>query len=160
MTKKPQPASSLGGQAMIYMVLLSIQFGLQPMLTSKFTPQTVCKSTVILVQEVVKFILAMSMLLMSGELSNAFQGEFLILLYFYAFNYTSTRIKSDWIGRKSNFQLLYIHMRSQKSYGPISISMYTYHIQAGLFHRGWEWLLCLQDYIQSKALQLLPHTKT
>lgn len=59
---------------MIYMVLLSIQFGLQPMLSSKFTPQTVCKSTVILVQEVVKFILAMSMLLMSGELSNAFQG--------------------------------------------------------------------------------------
>jgi hypothetical protein len=102
MMKTPEPASSLGGKAMIYMALLSIQFGLQPMLTSKFTPQTVCKSTVILVQEVVKFTLAMSMLLMSGELSNAFQGEFLIMLYFYAFslsrpesNITSTCKKSD-----------------------------------------------------------------
>mmetsp|Transcript_14246 Transcript_14246/g.21583 ORF Transcript_14246/g.21583 Transcript_14246/m.21583 type:complete len:338 (-) Transcript_14246:655-1668(-) len=73
MTTKPQTSSS-AGKAMLFMALLTIQFGLQPILTRRFTPKTVCKSTVILVQESVKFVLAMSMLTISGELKKAIEG--------------------------------------------------------------------------------------
>jgi hypothetical protein len=37
------------------MSLLAIQFGIQPILVRKFTPQTIVRSSVVLVQELVKF---------------------------------------------------------------------------------------------------------
>jgi hypothetical protein len=35
-----------------YMTLLAFQFGTQPILTKKYTPKTICRSTVVLAQEV------------------------------------------------------------------------------------------------------------
>lgn len=37
------------------MSLLALQFGIQPMLVRKYTPQTIVRSSVVLVQELVKF---------------------------------------------------------------------------------------------------------
>ena len=37
------------------MSLLALQFGIQPILVRKFTPQTIVRSSVVLVQELVKF---------------------------------------------------------------------------------------------------------
>jgi len=44
------------------------------MLISHFTPKTVCRSTVIFVQETIKFCLAMSMLISSGKFKEATEG--------------------------------------------------------------------------------------
>jgi UDP-sugar transporter A1/2/3 len=66
--------SATARKAMFCMVLVTIQFGMQPLLTHTFTPKTICKSTVIMVQEMIKFILAMSMLLVNGEFSAAIKG--------------------------------------------------------------------------------------
>lgn len=74
MTSKPLDTASTAGKSMMYMVLLTVQFGLQPMLTHRFTPKSVCKSTVILIQELVKFFLAMTILILSGEFSIAIKG--------------------------------------------------------------------------------------
>ena len=63
--KTGSPAA-LSRQAIFFMALLTIQFGAQPMLITKFTPKTVCRSTVIVVQESVKFCLAFFMLVSSG----------------------------------------------------------------------------------------------
>ena len=41
--------------AITCMSLLALQFSIQPILTRKFTPQTIVRSSVVLVQEVVKF---------------------------------------------------------------------------------------------------------
>ena len=60
--------------AIIYMILLAIQFGIQPIITRRYTSSTINKSTVILVQEIIKFIMAYGMLLLSGETSTATQG--------------------------------------------------------------------------------------
>lgn len=56
------------------MCLLTIQFGIQPMLTRKFTPSAACKTSVIIVQELLKFTFAMSMLLISGGFKSAIVG--------------------------------------------------------------------------------------
>jgi len=45
----------LSTAAIVYMSLLALQFGIQPILVRKFTPQTIVRSSVVLVQEVVKF---------------------------------------------------------------------------------------------------------
>jgi UDP-sugar transporter A1/2/3 len=66
-----KPSAALSRQAIFFMCLLTIQFGTQPMLTAKFTPKTVCRSTIIVVQESVKFCLAMFMLISSGNFKNA-----------------------------------------------------------------------------------------
>ena len=58
--------SSLSKQALFYMALLTIQFGMQPMLTAKYTSKTVTRSTVIFVQEAIKFTFATFMLIASG----------------------------------------------------------------------------------------------
>jgi len=68
---KPKP---LDNQAILVMSLLALQFGIQPILTKRYTPPTVCKSTVILCQEVVKFALAAFMLHMSGGGKAALDG--------------------------------------------------------------------------------------
>jgi solute carrier family 35 (UDP-sugar transporter), member A1/2/3 len=53
-------------KAVFYMLLLSLQFAFQPLLTRQFTPQNICRSTVILCQELLKFLLACSMLYLSS----------------------------------------------------------------------------------------------
>ena len=45
----------LSTAAIVYMALLAVQFGIQPILVRKFTPQTIVRSSVVLVQEVMKF---------------------------------------------------------------------------------------------------------
>jgi len=57
---------SIDGKAIFYMVLLALQFGAQPSLTRHFTPSGINRSTVILVQEVMKFGLAAFMLRVSS----------------------------------------------------------------------------------------------
>lgn len=74
----PHAQKPLDKQAIIVMVLLALQFGLQPILTRRFTPSTVCKSSVILCQEVFKFGLAASMLYMSGNLKSAISGKIVV----------------------------------------------------------------------------------
>jgi len=45
----------LSPTAITCMALLALQFGIQPILVRKFTPQTIVRSSVVLVQELVKF---------------------------------------------------------------------------------------------------------
>ncbi len=71
-------AASLSPQAILYMFLLALQFGLQPILSKRFTSPTVSKLSVVIVQEVMKFILALSMLLASGNLQTALKGRLLV----------------------------------------------------------------------------------
>lgn len=61
-------------RALICMCLLSLQFGLQPTLTRAFTPNGVCRSTVVLMQEVLKFCFAYIMLRASGTKQSAVAG--------------------------------------------------------------------------------------
>jgi len=72
--KNTSSNSSLSGRAIFFMCLLTIQFGIQPMLTRKFTPSAACKTSVIIVQELLKFTFAMSMLLISGGFKSAIVG--------------------------------------------------------------------------------------
>ena len=72
-TTKPSQ-SSISRKAVVYMVLLAVQFGLQPALTRRFTPPSVCRSTVILVQECLKFCLAFTMLHINGSTKKALEG--------------------------------------------------------------------------------------
>jgi len=65
---------SLDRRAIFYMFLLSLQFAFQPLLTRTFTPTEICRSTVIMMQELLKFILAFSMLLISGSYRSAVSG--------------------------------------------------------------------------------------
>lgn len=80
-------APALDKNALFYMFLLALQFGMQPTLTRKFTPQGICRSTVVLMQEVLKFILAYTMLTLSGSKSSALSGGYyyLVLLKFFSF---------------------------------------------------------------------------
>lgn len=56
------------------MGLLAVQFAFQPLLTRTYTPQNICRSTVILMQEVLKFVLALFMLTASGSARSAVAG--------------------------------------------------------------------------------------
>mmetsp|Transcript_24263 Transcript_24263/g.67202 ORF Transcript_24263/g.67202 Transcript_24263/m.67202 type:complete len:332 (+) Transcript_24263:107-1102(+) len=72
---KASPAApSLDRKAMFYMFLLSLQFAFQPILTRTYTPTNICRSTVILMQELLKFILALAMLMLSGSAQSAVSG--------------------------------------------------------------------------------------
>mmetsp|Transcript_5381 Transcript_5381/g.7792 ORF Transcript_5381/g.7792 Transcript_5381/m.7792 type:complete len:347 (+) Transcript_5381:114-1154(+) len=52
-------SSSLSPKALIFMGLLALQFGIQPIVTKKFTSPEIIKSTVIFTQEIVKLLIAM-----------------------------------------------------------------------------------------------------
>jgi len=65
--------AGLTRSAWLYMFLLALQFGFQPILTKTFTPATVCRSSVVIVQESIKFMLAGIFLLASGQLYPAWQ---------------------------------------------------------------------------------------
>ena len=56
------------------MFLLALQFGIQPILTRRFTPSGITRSTVILMQEIIKFGIAASMLSTSGSVASALKG--------------------------------------------------------------------------------------
>jgi hypothetical protein len=62
-------------KAIFYMFLLALQFGMQPTLTRRFTPEGITRSTVILMQEVLKFVLACTMLNLSGSTKSALTGK-------------------------------------------------------------------------------------
>jgi UDP-sugar transporter A1/2/3 len=53
-----QTTEDLPRQAILYMTLLAVQFGVQPILVRQFTPQGICKSSVVLTQELVKGVIA------------------------------------------------------------------------------------------------------
>ena len=55
---KQQQESGLSKTAITSMSLLALQFGIQPILVRKYTPQTIVRSSVVLVQELVKFVIA------------------------------------------------------------------------------------------------------
>jgi len=60
-TRQSKQDASLTPTAITCMALLALQFGIQPILVRKFTPQTINRSSVVLIQEVVKFGIAGSM---------------------------------------------------------------------------------------------------
>lgn len=53
--QQQQQQDRLTPTAITCMSLLALQFGIQPILVRKYTPQTIVRSSVVLVQEVVKF---------------------------------------------------------------------------------------------------------
>ena len=65
----------LSSTAIVNMSLLALQFGLQPILVKKFTPQTIVRSSVVFVQEVVKFIMA-GAIYFSGTSKTAREADF------------------------------------------------------------------------------------
>ena len=67
-------APSLGLEAIASMALLALQFGMQPALTRQYTPPTTCRSAVIIMQECVKFVIAIFMLSSSGQLKPSLEG--------------------------------------------------------------------------------------
>ena len=71
MAKSKQFSDDLSTQALFYMFLLSLQFGIQPILTKNFTPPSICRTSVVLVQEAVKFFFASCMLFGSGNFKSA-----------------------------------------------------------------------------------------
>jgi UDP-sugar transporter A1/2/3 len=62
-------------KSFFYMCLLSLQFGMQPTLTRSYTPKDNCRSTVILVQEILKLFFAYMMLTISGSKKSALSGK-------------------------------------------------------------------------------------
>ena len=57
-TQHHQPSShNLSMKAIVYMTLLALQFGIQPIVTKQFMSKSVIKSTVILAQEIVKLLI-------------------------------------------------------------------------------------------------------
>ena len=60
-TSSSSPAPTTAGlspKAILFMSLLSLQFGLQPLLVRRFTPTTINKSTVVFTQEIIKLIIS------------------------------------------------------------------------------------------------------
>jgi UDP-sugar transporter A1/2/3 len=56
------------------MFLLALQFASQPILTQKFAPKTIIKSTYVLAQELVRLVTATSLLLLTGNWQGATRG--------------------------------------------------------------------------------------
>mmetsp|Transcript_3048 Transcript_3048/g.6325 ORF Transcript_3048/g.6325 Transcript_3048/m.6325 type:complete len:350 (+) Transcript_3048:78-1127(+) len=59
MAASKSSSSSLSPTALVFMGLLALQFGIQPIVTKKFTSPEINKSTVIFTQEIVKLLIAM-----------------------------------------------------------------------------------------------------
>lgn len=71
---------AMNQRAITLMLLLALQSGMQPILTQKFTAERICLSTVVLIQEVLKFILALIMLLLDGSFRQAISGAKILLM--------------------------------------------------------------------------------
>jgi UDP-sugar transporter A1/2/3 len=63
--------SSLGGAESLYMLLLAVQFAVQPILTKKFAPQKIIKSTYVLAQDLTRLVICLSLLCMTGGWATA-----------------------------------------------------------------------------------------
>mmetsp|Transcript_3070 Transcript_3070/g.5031 ORF Transcript_3070/g.5031 Transcript_3070/m.5031 type:complete len:409 (+) Transcript_3070:96-1322(+) len=68
------PAAGLSPVALTYMSLLALQFGLQPIVTRAFAPKTICRSTVVMMQEVAKLITSAALLAGSGAWHSSVAG--------------------------------------------------------------------------------------
>jgi hypothetical protein len=68
------PPPPLNSTAIFYMVLLAMQFGIQPILTRRYAPTGINRSAVVLMQEATKFSIALFMLYLSGNLKLALKG--------------------------------------------------------------------------------------
>ena len=94
-------------KAVFYMSLLALQFGMQPTLTRKFTPNDICRSTVILMQEVLKLCFAYFMLTMSGSKQSALTGKFFTNTMIQYDSKTATRIShASLFNRMENYHLV------------------------------------------------------
>lgn len=62
-TASPPATSGLSPKAILFMTLLSLQFGLQPLLVRRFTPPSINKSTVVFVQEIIKLVISVKVYL-------------------------------------------------------------------------------------------------
>ena len=73
--------SSSGGlsfHALLFMSLLALQFGIQPIVTQQFTSKQITKSTVIFMQEVVKLIIGIvGITLGKSSWKDVISGEFI-----------------------------------------------------------------------------------
>jgi UDP-sugar transporter A1/2/3 len=63
--------ASLGGAETLYMLLLAVQFAVQPILTKTFAPQKIIKSTYVLAQDLTRLVICLSLLWMTGGWSTA-----------------------------------------------------------------------------------------
>lgn len=79
--------SSSASLSWVYMSLLALQFGIQPILTKKFTPKTITRTTVVLCQDVVKFLAAAIFLWASGSWTTSLQGT--LFLFVIVVNHSS-----------------------------------------------------------------------
>lgn len=70
----PPKTSTISGEAGIYLALLALQFGIQPILMQRYAPVGIIRSSVVIMQEVTKFIIAGSILLFHQSWSSAVQG--------------------------------------------------------------------------------------
>ncbi|EED95628.1 hypothetical protein THAPSDRAFT_16344, partial [Thalassiosira pseudonana CCMP1335] len=70
-TRQSKQDASLTPTAITCMALLALQFGIQPILVRKFTPQTINRSSVVLIQEVVKFVI-LSCIHLHYQISNSY----------------------------------------------------------------------------------------
>jgi UDP-sugar transporter A1/2/3 len=62
---------SLGGAETLYMLLLAVQFAVQPILTKRFAPQKIIKSTYVLAQDLTRLVICLSLLWMTGGWATA-----------------------------------------------------------------------------------------
>lgn len=67
----PSIPSSLGGVETLYMLLLAVQFAVQPILTKKFAPPKMIKSTYVLAQDLTRLVICLSLLCMTGGWATA-----------------------------------------------------------------------------------------
>jgi len=75
--------SDLSVQAVIYMSILAFQFGSQPVLTKLFVSPSVCKTSIVIAQEICKFVISFLMLFANGSWPKVVSGkQFLLLLYY------------------------------------------------------------------------------
>ena len=58
----------------MYLALLAVQFGIQPLLTKAFTPQGIIRSTVVIAQDFLRFTTCFLVLRLSGNWRTAVQG--------------------------------------------------------------------------------------
>jgi solute carrier family 35 (UDP-sugar transporter), member A1/2/3 len=65
----------LDAKSIFYMSLLALQFGIQPVLTRKYTSKEATRSTVVLTQELVKFFMALAMLRITNGYRVATKGS-------------------------------------------------------------------------------------
>lgn len=84
-THQTTTAPALDRKALLYMFLLALQFGMQPLLVRRYTSRGVTKSTVVLMQELIKFAMALFMLNSTGTLRAATKGWTVSLWFAVAF---------------------------------------------------------------------------